>query len=168
MRFIARALMMVMVFGTLFAAEEVQADPLARPGSPEARGHLIRGNRLYGVRSFEEAAAEYKAGAVIEPAPVFDYNLGQCFRQLGKYQDAIWHYERFLSRGNPQGELLDAVKGFIAQMKAELDRKAMTQPPTDPEPSTRGEPIAARAHTEQIATEHAQPWYADRIGWGLA
>lgn len=100
--------------------------------APEARRHLAQGNKLYNIRSFEQAIEEYKAGALVEEAAVFDYNLGQAFRQIGKYQEAIWHYERFLNRGDPQGEVLDAVNGFLAQMKSELDKKAMTQKPTDP------------------------------------
>lgn len=58
-------------------------NPLARPAKREAREHLDRGNRLYHTRSFDEAIVEYKAGALIEPATVFDYNLAQAYRQLG-------------------------------------------------------------------------------------
>jgi tetratricopeptide (TPR) repeat protein len=81
------------LLGLLFIASAARADPFAKPATPEAREHLTRGNRLYGVRSFEEAIAEYKAGALVEPAPVFDYNLGQCFRQLRRYREALWYYE---------------------------------------------------------------------------
>jgi tetratricopeptide (TPR) repeat protein len=162
MPFIARALTLVTILGAWFVSAAAQADPLARPASPEARDHLIHGNRLYGVRSFEEAVAEYRAGALIEPAPVFDYNLGQCFRHLGKYQEAIWHYERFLSRGNPQGELLDAVHGFIAQMNTELDKQAMTRPPPDPAPPPR-----IHLHDER-PVGRTEAWYEDGFGWGLA
>ena len=132
MRRVARAVtVVVVVLGVLRTVGPAQADALSKPTSPEARSHLALGNRLYGVRSFEEATGEYKAGALIEPAPVFDYNLGQCYRQLGKYQEALWHYERFRTRGSPQGELLDAVNHFITQMSAELDKEkaeARTQP----------------------------------------
>lgn len=51
------------------------------------------------MREFDGAVKEYKAGALIESAAIFDYNLGQCYRQLGKYADAIWHYERCLRSG---------------------------------------------------------------------
>lgn len=162
MRFIARALPLATVLAALFIAAAAHADPLARPASPEARDHLIHGNRLYGVRSFEEAVAEYKAGALIEPAPVFDYNLGQCFRHLGRYQEAIWHYERFLSRGSPQGELLDAVHGFIAQLKEELDKQTMTQHPAEPAP-----PPSIHLHDEH-PPGRTEAWYEDGFGWGLA
>lgn len=167
MRFVKRTLTAIAVaLGVLLTSALGHADPLSKPAAPEARSHLALGNKLYGVRSFDEAAAEYKAGAIIEPAPVFDYNLGQCFRQLGKYQEAIWHYDRFLSRGNPQGELLDAVTGFITQMKSELDKKAMTQKPTEPAPSgASAAPIPIRLESPQERSSEA--WYDDRAGWAL-
>jgi tetratricopeptide (TPR) repeat protein len=155
-----RALLIVLVLGLLGGLRTAYGDPLSKPSAADARDHLARGNRLYGIRSFEEAAVEYKAGALVEPAPVFDYNLGQCFRQLGKYKEAIWHYERFLNRASPQGKLLDAVNNFIAQMKGELDRKAMTVQPIEPAPpaiATRGEPTPAEG----------EAWYKDTWGWTL-
>jgi len=150
------------------------SDPLSKPSDAEARSHLLHGNRLYGIRSFKEAAAEYKAGALIEPAPVFDYNLGQCFRLLGRYEEATWHYERFLNRANPQGELLDAVTHFIAQMKAELDTKAMAQHPTEPTPLPASPAHGAPVSLASTSPVHVSPpilreaWYEDRWGWALS
>jgi hypothetical protein len=158
MRFFLQTPAIIVVFvvwhGALFAAPAARANPLAKPAAAEARNHLVLGNKLYGVRSFDEAAAEYKAGALVEPAPVFDYNLGQCFRQLGKYQEAIWHYERFLTRGNPQGELLDAVNGFIAQMKSELEKRAMTQKPTEPAPSPAAPAVSGTTQRSLVRRRH--------------
>jgi len=142
-------------------------DPLAKPNAAEAREHLSRGNKLYNVRSFEEAIAEYKAGALIESVPVWDYNLGQCYRQLGKYQEAIWHYERFLARAQPTGEIRDAITGFISQMKSELDQKAKTQQPTAPAPSLV-EPSRLPPAVEPSPREPAEQWYQDGFGWGMA
>jgi tetratricopeptide (TPR) repeat protein len=115
-------------------ATTAHADPLAKPTHALAREHLATGNRYYRVREFEKAVEEYKAGAVREDAPVFYYNLGQCYRQLGRYEDAIWHYERFLDRGKPTGTGEASVKRFIAQMRGELEKKAMKQPPVEPAP----------------------------------
>jgi len=115
-------------------AAPAHADALAKPTNALAREHLTTGNRYYRVREFEKAIEEYKAGAVREDAPVFYYNLGQCYRQLGRYEDAIWHYERFLDRGKPTGEVEASVKKFIVQMKGELEKKARSQPPVEPAP----------------------------------
>ena len=122
-------------------ATTARGDALAKPTNPIAYEYLTAGNRLYRLREFEKAIEEYKAGAVREDAPVFYYNLGQCYRQLGRYDDAIWHYQRFLDRGRPTGEVEAAVKSFISQMRGELEKKAMKQPPVEPAPSsTAGSP----------------------------
>lgn len=160
------------------------AGPFTKPDLADARNHLELGNKLYNVRSFDEAIVEYKAGALIEPAPVFDYNLGQCYRFLGKYEDSIWHYERFLARGKPEGKALDAVHGFITQMRSELDKKAMTQKPTDAAPAAPPPPTDAAASAapgaaqpdgpsqarpvpEQPVAVRTEAWYRDGFGWGL-
>jgi tetratricopeptide (TPR) repeat protein len=125
----------VLVFSVLLCELEpvARADDTAMklPAEPTALVHYTQGNRLYRLRKFEDAIGEYQAGAMIDPAPVFDYNLGQCYRQLGKYTEAIWHYERFLKSGQPDSQRQALVTGFLVQMRAELERKAMTQPPTD-------------------------------------
>lgn len=132
MRLLVRSCVAALMLVSAFAF----AGPLDKPKAPEARAHLEKGNKVYGVRDFEKAIEEYKAGALVENTPIFDYNLGQCYRQLGRYEDAIWHYERFIKRAQPTGELLDAVNRFIEQMKAELEKRAKTQQPTEAAPAT--------------------------------
>ena len=154
-------------------------DPsIRKPKMAEAVEHLARGNKLYNVRSFEEAALEYKAGALVEPAPIFDYNLGQCYRQLKKYQDAIWHYERFAKASPETPEHVATVQKFITDMKGELSSKAITEPPTEPGPTTTTTPaplpppaaaLAPSAAAAPLAvTARGESWYADGFGWGLA
>lgn len=121
------------------------ADALAPPTDAVAREHQTKGNQYYRrLRDFEKAIEEYKAGALKEDAPVFSYNLGQCYRQLGRYEDAIWHYERFLDRGKPTGKVEASVKKFIAQMKGELEKKAMKQPPVEPAPPSTSDSATPR------------------------
>jgi tetratricopeptide (TPR) repeat protein len=135
MHWVLRAVVVVslLVVGTKAAHAD---DPFAKPAAADARDHLAKGNKLYAVRDFEKAIDEYKAGALIESATIFDYNLGQCYRQIGRYDDAIWFYERFVNRAHPTGDVLSAVNEFIRQMKAEREKKAMTQAPTEAAPAT--------------------------------
>lgn len=135
-------------------ATTAHADALAKPTNALAQEHLTTGNRYYRVREFEKAVEEYKAGAIREDAPVFYYNLGQCYRQLGRYEDAIWHYERFLDRGKPTGEIEASVRKFIAQMKSELEKAAMRQPPTEPAPAS---PDSSPPPPESASPGHVLP-----------
>lgn len=147
-----------LIAGIVIACSTAWADPaFNKPKDDHALQHLVEGNKHYKVQEFEEALAEYKAGALVESAPLFDYNIGQCFRMLGRYKEAIWQYERFLLYGHPTDqEIVDHVNEWLKLMHDELDRKAMTLKPTEPAPPTT------------IIVEPDEPWYRDTLGWGLA
>lgn len=138
-------------------------DPLAKPKSPEARQHLERGNKLYTLREFDKAIEEYKAGLLVEDAPVFQYNLAQAYRLSGDYQQALWFYERFEKRTSPGGELKQAIDQFKAQMQSELDAAATKQAPTEPA-SGEDSPSHSSRRPHQMASAR---WYRDGVGWGL-
>lgn len=152
----------------LWASEAwAESDPLAKPLSPAARAHLERGNKLYAIRSFDQAIEEYKAGALLEDTPVFQYNLAQAYRITGRYQEALWHYERFVMRTEPSGPLREAIDRFTMQMRAEIERAAMKEPPTGVAPTQRDEREVDTA--PYAKTQEAQdPWYGDYFGWVLA
>jgi hypothetical protein len=141
------------------ASTQAWADPsLERPAKREAREHLDQGNRLYKSGQWADAIREYEAGAKIEAKPVFDYNLGQCARKRGDYQAALLYYDRFLAKGQPDGEVLAAVQAFMAEMRAQLANRAQSMPPSDPEPRSteRPAPITpARAVSVPLASPAA-------------
>ncbi len=106
---------------------------MRNPGLERAQKLLLDGNRHYKVREFDRAIELYKEAALIEPVPVFWYNLGQAFRQQGKYKEAIWYYKRYLADAEP-GDERPEVERFIAAMQQELDRRAETETPLSPGP----------------------------------
>jgi hypothetical protein len=158
MRAIPRRCLIVICFVGMFCSSEAWADrSLARPSKQAAREHLDHGNVLYKEAKWEEAIGEYEAGAKIEPAPVFDYNLGQCHRKRGEYQAALHYYDRFVTNGQPEGEVLAAVQAFMAEMRAQLANRAQTMPPTDAEPSKSRdvEPSKSREQVPRINTRRS-------------
>lgn len=156
--------MPIIIFTVVMAgAVHAVADPLARPTGPEAMACLLRGNRLYSVREFDKAIEQYKAGALLEDAPVFQYNLAQAYRVSGRYEDALWHYERFLKRTNPTGTLRDTIDGFVKEMQQEMQRAATTQQPISVAP----QPTAATSARQAPRSGQHERWYQDRMGWGL-
>lgn len=150
MRSILRPLLIVAcILGGLAPMTAWADHSLDRPRKREALVHLDRGNQLYAQAKWQEAISEYEAGARIEHASVFEYNLGQCHRKRGDYQAALLHYDRFVTDGQPEGEVLAAVQAFMSEMRAQLANRALTMPPNDPEPSkpstSRDEPAQIRA-----------------------
>ena len=159
------------------SAGDVAAEPaIKRPVAKTALEHLAQGNKLYNVRSFAEAAEEYKAGALIEPAPIFDYNLGQCYRKMKKYEDAIWHYERFIKNSPRATEHIATIQKLIAEMKVELESKPSPEPQTQvaepqaPAPTpVAPAPSSVTTSTPSVIERRSDvhPWYADGLGWTL-
>lgn len=169
-RFVFTSMTVLLLVGFLLGTAYAE-DEIAKPTTGEGKERLTAGTRLYRLREFEKAIEEYKAGALKEDAPIFYYNLGQCYRQLGRYEDAIWHYQRFLDRANPlPAKYKQAVETFIRDMKSELEKKAMTSPPTEPAPDGKAMPSPGREPlppTPAPVIEPGAPWYADGIGWGI-
>ena len=133
----------MVVIGCLASASAGFADnsakapfKFAQPKNNAAREHLKRGARLYNNQDFKAAIEEFKAGALAEPCSTFDYDLGQSYRQLGLYKEALWHYQRFLDNEHPTGDVLQGVQDLIAEMQAHLANAARTMPPTEPAPDT--------------------------------
>jgi tetratricopeptide (TPR) repeat protein len=154
-------------------ATSAHADELAKPSDAIALEHLTTGNLYYRrLHDFEKAIEEYKAGALREDAPVFSYNLAQCYRMLGRYKDAIWHYERFLDRGKPRGEVEVFVRKLIAEMKGELEKTAMKQPVIEPAPhsasSSPDHSVPLPVGVAPIVVARRPQWYEDTFGWGMA
>lgn len=174
---IAVVTLLLVVLGT----GHVHADEkLPSPQDPAARAHLDAGNKAYRLKDFEAAIREYRAGAQAETGPTYTfwYNLGQSYRQLGRYEDAIWFYTQFLAQAPATLRLhRDAASSFIEKMKAELDKAATSAPPTEPAPTsieggegpaTRARPAAEQPSDNPRSSEEKRPrWYQDRLGWAV-
>lgn len=154
-----------------FAEGDVNAE-LGQPTKADALAHLSKGNGFYKIGEFEAAIAEYKAGSLVEPAGVFQFNLGQAYRQQSNYEKAIWHYQRFIAMRQPQGELLKMVEGFIATMKAELEKAASRQEPTGPGTADMTAKPASTAVDTSLPEDDRRGWLTGRrkiaLGVGAA
>jgi hypothetical protein len=107
--------------------------PRARPANAEARLHLDRGNRLFRVREFDQAIEAYKAGILLEEAPLFHFNLGQAYRMAGQYEKALWHYELFAKHVPAEDPDRSTIDEIMAQTKAQRQSTAAQPPaPTPP------------------------------------
>ena len=141
-----------------------QNDPRDEPTDPGAHAHFVEGGKLFLVRNFEQAILEYKAGALIQPLPVFDLTLAQCYRLLRRYDIARWYFERFIKYGHPGTKLLEAIENLMNQMSdSEVEVEHLPSASSSssfterPQPETKTEP----------EPEPGEPWYHDGVGFGI-
>ena len=84
-----------------------------------ARDSFDRGMTHYNVGEYRDALAQFKDAYFAKHDPVFLFNMGQCYRQLGEPESAVRQYRAYL-RVMPGASNRADVERFIAQ--AEADR----------------------------------------------
>lgn len=121
----------------------------------DAKRHFERGEKLYALARFGEALDEYQKAFDARPIPDFLFNIGQCYRNLGDYDSAIFSYRKYLTLA-PDAANRAQVEQLIDELKDRKDRSdtrrlglspvraapAPAPPATDAPPRDR--PIYAR------------------------
>ena len=97
----------------------------------KAKALYAEGQNAYDLGKFEEASALFEKGYAEQPDPVFLYNLGQCHRQLGKNDRALFFYRGYL-RNKPDAQNRAQVEKLIDDL--EKARQTQTQTPIAPIP----------------------------------
>lgn len=91
----------------------------ARADRDKARAHFQRGTSYYNLSRFEDALKEYETAYLEHPDPVFLFNIGQCYRQLGQHDLAIRSYRNYLrTADNPpnRADVEDKIKELEAMV----------------------------------------------------
>lgn len=90
-----------------------------------AKRHFYRGQRLFDLRRFKQALAEYEKAYEAKQLPAFLFNIGQCYYNLGDFESALFSYRRFLKL-SPNTPKRRAVEKLIVKLELELEesRKA--------------------------------------------
>ncbi len=102
-----------------------------------AKKHYDKGDKLFNLRKYQDALEEYQKAFDAKPIPAFLFNIGQCYRNLGDVDSAIFSFKRFLKL-DPEAPNRDQVQGLIdeletKQQEAESKRLQLDKP-TLPEP----------------------------------
>jgi len=108
----------------------------------EAKRHFDRGEKLYALTKFSEALDEYQKAFDAKPIPAFLFNIGQCYRNLGDYDAAIFSYRKYLKLA-PDASNREQVEQLITDLEAKKDqqdterlglgRREISPPPPQPE-----------------------------------
>jgi tetratricopeptide (TPR) repeat protein len=128
-----------------------------------AKRHFERGEKLYALTRFSEALDEYQKAFEAKPIPDFLFNIGQCYRNLGDYDSAIFSYRKYLTAA-PDATNRAQVEQLIAELQTKKDQndthRLGLQPPkpAEPPPPPR---VAAAAEDRPI---YARWWFWTGLG----
>jgi hypothetical protein len=90
------------------------------PAMRAAKRHYERGQKLFALQKFDEALEQFQAAFDAKPIPDFLFNIGQCHRNLGDYEAAIFSFKRYLKL-DPDAENREQVEELIAQLEEKKD-----------------------------------------------
>jgi len=107
-----------------------------------AKRHFERGEKLFALGKFDEALEQYQKAYDAEPIPGFLFNIGQCHRNLGDYESAVFSYKKYLKL-DPEAPNREQVEGLIEDLERKLaeddtDRFRLRK---KPEPEREGAPV---------------------------
>ena len=89
-----------LVIAVAFVALAVPAQA-ADSEKTAAKAHFEAATRLYDIHEYAKALDEYKAAYLAKPDPAFLFNVGQCYRKLGKLDQALEFYREYLKKAPP-------------------------------------------------------------------
>ena len=115
---IPRLFLLLVVCFAVAAPSVARADD---PATRAARRHYERGEKLFALGKFDEALEEYQEAFDAKPLPGFLYNIGQCYRNLGDLDQAIFSFKKYL-RLEPEAENKDAVERLITDLEEQKER----------------------------------------------
>jgi tetratricopeptide (TPR) repeat protein len=132
----------------LVAAAAITATPVDAVADTEDDRALARakklhreGEKLFALGKFAAALEKYEAAFEAKPLPGFLFNIGQCHRNLGDFDAAIFSFNKYLKLA-PDAKNRAAVEEYIAELEREKQKSSasnfdLIRPEPDPEPEPR-------------------------------
>jgi tetratricopeptide (TPR) repeat protein len=93
-----------------------------------AKAHFETATRFYDLREYAKALDEYKAAYMAKPDPAFLFNIGQCYRKLGKKSDALEFFNQYLKKAPADDPNRQQVEARMRDLEAESDGAATATP----------------------------------------
>ena len=95
--------------------------PLQPPDVAIARARFARGIGLYDSADYNGALSELEGAYAASPVTPVLFNIGACLEKLGRGEEAIDVYERFIE-ATPPGPRVDDARGRIDRIRKMLGR----------------------------------------------
>jgi hypothetical protein len=129
-----------------------------------AKAHYEAATRLYDIKEWAKALDEYKAAYLSKPDPAFLFNIGQCYRKLGKPAQALEFYKEYLKKAPPDDPNLPSVEARVREMESgdvfesegpSKTSAPSTQPPPTPVLETR--PLDSKVEAQTVRPAEPEP-----------
>jgi tetratricopeptide (TPR) repeat protein len=142
-----------LVIAVLLSVSIARADE-----TEQARRLFDSGTKHFDLAEYSEALDDFKNGFRKKEDPVFLFNIAQCYRLLGKTEDALHFYRSYLRR-LPDAPNRDQVERRIAALQQSLSAPppatTTAPPPATAEPAPAPSPPAANAVAPEPLEAHA-------------
>jgi tetratricopeptide (TPR) repeat protein len=139
------------------------------PALREAKLHFERGEKLYALTRFSDAIDEYQKAFDAKPLPDFLFNIGQCYRNLGDYDSAIFSYRKYLTLAQdpPNRTQVEQLIHDLEAKRATAD--SLRPPPSKPAPEPSIDQTTVHPPTRHTGRPPDRPIYARWWFWtGIA
>lgn len=114
----------LLAFASLPGTAHAQPKPGNQATDPDlarARKLFYEGRKLFDLRRFQQALEKYEAAFEAKPIPDFLFNIGQCHRNLGNYDEAIFSFRRYLQLV-PDADRRPQIEALIAELQQQKKR----------------------------------------------
>jgi len=137
-----RVLINIVTVGPLAIASIAPTLVTLRPAYAEdaitrsAKRYFANGEKLFALGKFDEALEQYQQAFEAKPLPGFLYNIGQCHRNLGNFDQAIFSFRKYLTL-EPNAPNKEAVQHLIDELeerkaREEGQKRIVTKPIVEP------------------------------------
>ncbi|MBN2493021.1 MAG: tetratricopeptide repeat protein [Deltaproteobacteria bacterium] len=137
----------------LASALDARAEDRAR-----AKELFLQGETLYKLGRFAQALEAYSQAYKAAPLPGFLFNIGQCHRQLGDFEQAIFFFRGYL-REKPKASNRQVVEALIVesqQAQAAKEAEKKRQAELDREQAERARQLAEQEKQRKRELELAR------------
>ena len=127
MKTISALFLSCLLIGSAQAAPKKSAQKSKEEAREKASELFSKSKAYYNIHEYQQALNGFKEAYILSQEPVLLLNMGQCYRYLGQYQDAIVSYQTFLQE-DPTTPYASNVDALIQEMQQKLTELKAPEP----------------------------------------
>lgn len=101
------------------AQSDTSDEDSKKSSAKRAKKHFRQGQRLFAMGRFREALTSYEKAHSLSQYPDILFNMAQCYRNLGDFESAIFHFRLYLKQ-KPDAKNREAVVELMEKLDEEM------------------------------------------------